>query len=293
MSSEKSPQLDDDYGEMEDGRDSMVSLDLGARIPSWALPMSMDGKPPKAFELVDIQVKITAADTVTMPGKKPYTAYKIELEAGLASWSTSRRYTDFFYLNQELLTFIRADAMPNMPPKKIFGSSNQEFIEKRRLALEEYLRGVVKLSAVWSRQQIVNFLDSNTKCLLQLWTVDKMRRSQRTLSFASVASSPLLKEENKKLTKEMEEMQEKLAKYEMMLVQRVTGATTNTALELNAEVLANLYPSTGESTRMGTEGTESGTASPGSSFNSNSDSMNAHINAANIAARQRSESELE
>jgi hypothetical protein len=77
--------------------------------------------------------------------------YVISLESGVSSWSISRRYRDFCYLDEALRKSLKDDAnvkLPKLPPKQgIFGSSSTEqvFIDDRKAALESYLQ---ELSAI-------------------------------------------------------------------------------------------------------------------------------------------------
>ena len=94
-------------------RDSVVSLDLGSRSPSWANPFILFDSPSdspnasnspssKSFSCVDIIVNIVNTSDLVDSTNKSYTAYEIGIQAGLAQWNINRRYTDFYYLHQQL-----------------------------------------------------------------------------------------------------------------------------------------------------------------------------------------------
>ena len=206
-------------------RESFISVDMNSHFPTWANPLNIDDRRTSSedrnnvdFNCVDVKVVIVKAESKTDNFSKSYTSYQIDIKAGLAKWTIERRYTDFFYLQETLLKNIKAETLPALPKKAWFNMS-PDVIEDRKISLNKYLNELVQLEVVWTGTTLVNFLDNEaSNVFLQIWTISRMRRTTRTLSFTAKAA---LLEQNESLQKEVEEMREKLQHAEMHLVREV------------------------------------------------------------------------
>lgn len=49
-------------------------------------------------------------------------------------WNVSHRYSDFAQLHAALK--VGTVALPTLPPKKVFGNTDRDFINERRVALQ-------------------------------------------------------------------------------------------------------------------------------------------------------------
>ena len=82
------------------------------------------------------------------PKPKPYTVYRIEIQASVRSWQMWRRYSEFADLHVELIKSCGAVPPSSLPPKYslafLRGSkSSPALLEGRRAALEHYLRAIL------------------------------------------------------------------------------------------------------------------------------------------------------
>ncbi|XP_013392557.1 nischarin isoform X2 [Lingula anatina] len=68
-----------------------------------------------------------------------YTVYILEVYCGSYSWTVRHRYSEFHELHERLVTKYKIDKTL-LPPKKVFGNQNEEFIKKRQADLELYLQ---------------------------------------------------------------------------------------------------------------------------------------------------------
>lgn len=93
-------------------------------------------------------IKISGHGFVYDSSNRLYTVYAIEMrciQSG-ASWVIYRRYQEFKMLNDRLRPLgVR---VPLLPPKKLLGSFEPEFITKRQAELSEWLRGLLNYDRV-------------------------------------------------------------------------------------------------------------------------------------------------
>jgi len=90
-----------------------------------------------------------------------YTQYLIEVDDCGKVFTRGRRYTLFAWLHAELRRKELACALPELPPKKLFGNRDQAFVDRRRQMLEDYLRALLMLPAVIQDGMIWAFLDAD------------------------------------------------------------------------------------------------------------------------------------
>ncbi|BFZ08585.1 hypothetical protein BsWGS_11624 [Bradybaena similaris] len=112
--------------------------------------------------------KVTLDDTIplsctieTAQKKEDHIEYIIRVQRGPLrdhSWQIKKRYSDFEKLDSQL-KFTNADL--SLPPKKVFGNFDRDFIAERQNGLQSYLNALVNTPVI-SRSLIVKkFLDSN------------------------------------------------------------------------------------------------------------------------------------
>ena len=83
-------------------------------------------------------------------------------------------------MNHQLTKSNLKESLPDIPPKRYFGSSTDHaFVEDRRQKLESYLQQLILMQSVWTLPVLVTFLDSPTNTLMYLWNFEKMRKMQK------------------------------------------------------------------------------------------------------------------
>jgi regulator of vacuolar morphogenesis len=89
---------------------------------------------------------IKQTETRTDPdNKKPYTAYRIDIQAAVRQWHIWKRYSDFTKLHDQLIDTFPSIPMPaHLPHKRIFPPtfSAPDKVEDRRQGLQDYLRTI-------------------------------------------------------------------------------------------------------------------------------------------------------
>ena len=103
-----------------------------------------------------------------MVGKEPdgqeFALYVIEVQrkAGehmpVASWAVARRYSEFHELHQQLRNVYPAVRNLDFPRRRLVLKLQREFLHKRRVALEIYLRELLRLPAVCRSRDLRAFL---------------------------------------------------------------------------------------------------------------------------------------
>ncbi len=74
--------------------------------------------------------------------KDNVTYYSIEVTVGTVTWTVSHRYKDFVELHKVLVDDY-CTQKELLPQKKLIGNRDPQFIEYRKMSLEEYLRIVM------------------------------------------------------------------------------------------------------------------------------------------------------
>jgi len=110
--------------------------------------------------------KVTLDDTTPLTctiesaqSLKDYTEYVIRVQRGLLSentWTVTRRYSDFVALDGVLKP---SGIDLHLPPKKVFGNMNREFIAERQLALQSYLNRILEQPYLACHLSVKRFLD--------------------------------------------------------------------------------------------------------------------------------------
>ena len=115
-------------------------------------------------ELDVLRVKFTHSNTVRE--KKPYTIYEIEVRSSSTiTWVIYKRYTAFYALHQHLLKAILAlpepqrIQLPALPPKRLTRSLAVEFVEKRKVELQDYLRALLDTPGLLPSAVLLSFLE--------------------------------------------------------------------------------------------------------------------------------------
>eukprot|EP00611_Tribonema_gayanum_P031887 TRINITY_DN9340_c0_g1_i1.p1 TRINITY_DN9340_c0_g1~~TRINITY_DN9340_c0_g1_i1.p1 ORF type:complete len:1500 (-),score=485.70 TRINITY_DN9340_c0_g1_i1:137-4636(-) len=86
----------------------------------------------------------------------PHVAYRIRVKTARRSWTVERRFSDFVWLHETLAEALSNDDLPQLPPRRIFGDKmNREFIEERRMSLQNYLVGLLADKGHWLAERDV------------------------------------------------------------------------------------------------------------------------------------------
>ncbi|XP_008103638.1 PX domain-containing protein kinase-like protein isoform X2 [Anolis carolinensis] len=90
-----------------------------------------------------------------------HTEYIIRVQRGISmenSWQIIRRYSDFDLLNNSLQ--VSALSLP-LPPKKLIGNMDREFIAERQKGLQNYLNVITSNHILSNCEPVKKFLDPN------------------------------------------------------------------------------------------------------------------------------------
>ncbi|XP_007229647.3 PX domain-containing protein kinase-like protein isoform X1 [Astyanax mexicanus] len=122
--------------------------------------MAFMEKPSAGKLLLDDTVPLTAV-IETSQSLQSHTEYIIRVQRGVTaenSWTVIRRYSDFDMLNNSLL--ISGLNLP-LPPKKLIGNMDREFIAERQKGLQAYLNFLTQHHILSSCELVKKFLDTN------------------------------------------------------------------------------------------------------------------------------------
>ncbi|XP_062316593.1 PX domain-containing protein kinase-like protein [Osmerus eperlanus] len=117
-------------------------------------------KPLPGRVLLDDTVALTAVIEASQ-NLQSHTEYIIRIQRGVSSdnsWQVIRRYSDFDMLNNSLL--VSGINLP-LPPKKLLGNMDREFIAERQRGLQAYLDFITQNHVLSSCELVKKFLDPN------------------------------------------------------------------------------------------------------------------------------------
>ncbi|KAI9800366.1 MAG: hypothetical protein M1825_004136 [Sarcosagium campestre] len=109
-------------------------------------------------------VKITSVRTGTDSDGHEYAQYGIEVQrkAGeqtpMVSWTVARRYSEFHNLHQRLRAQYPSVRALEFPRRRMMMKLQREFVQKRRIALEQYLQDLLRLPDVCLSRDLRWFL---------------------------------------------------------------------------------------------------------------------------------------
>ena len=92
-----------------------------------------------------------------------------------ASWAVARRYSEFHDLHQRLRHSYPAVRSLDFPRRRIVMKLQRDFLHKRRISLEHYLRGLLRLPAVCRSRDLRAFLSQSAI----ISTTDSSRDGER------------------------------------------------------------------------------------------------------------------
>lgn len=90
--------------------------------------------------------------------KDSVTYYKITVTVGSVQWDVYHRYSDFVELHDRLVA-DHGVAKELLPPKKVIRNKTPKFVEKRREALNDYLKDVFNYLKPTMPTEFAHFLD--------------------------------------------------------------------------------------------------------------------------------------
>ncbi|KAK2529416.1 Pxk [Columba guinea] len=123
--------------------------------------MAFMEKPPAGKVLLDDTVPLTAQIEASQ-SLHSHTEYIIRVQRGVSaenSWQIVRRYSDFDLLNNSLQ--ISTLSLP-LPPKKLIGNMEREFIAERQKGLQAYLDAITSHHILSNCELVKKFLDPNS-----------------------------------------------------------------------------------------------------------------------------------
>eukprot|EP01137_Pigoraptor_chileana_P006815 Opistho-2@51572 len=100
-------------------------------------------------------------DHETRNENKRYTVYKLVLKTGSRSWCVSRRYNEFYTLNEKLKKQFPNEHL-KLPGKRLIGDNfDPNFIQNRRNALQEYIKMILSNENISKSDILRDFLSEN------------------------------------------------------------------------------------------------------------------------------------
>mmetsp|Transcript_41778 Transcript_41778/g.83740 ORF Transcript_41778/g.83740 Transcript_41778/m.83740 type:complete len:143 (-) Transcript_41778:276-704(-) len=87
-----------------------------------------------------------------------HVVYVMKVINGDRSWLCEKRYSDFIAIDNVLRSKFWYMQVPKLPGKKYFFNFDEEFVDKRRGELEEYLRALLQVACFSQSDEMWTFL---------------------------------------------------------------------------------------------------------------------------------------
>jgi len=99
------------------------------------------------------KLEINVIDPIIKDSFRSYVVYTVKGRDRDGPFEILRRYNDFFSLRTCLVERWPGCFIPSMPPKKAVGNLTIEFIEKRRIHLEEFCKRIASLPYLYYSEE--------------------------------------------------------------------------------------------------------------------------------------------
>lgn len=160
---------------------SMESMgdDQTGRVPSWASPPFDESEERTQSRRRSLECTAVEVQIVNTEITQDHTNYIIKVSSGIRNWLIKRRYKDFYYLDKQLRKSFPVLQFPTLPPKRYLRSSNDpDIVDQRKEQLESYLSTVITMQQVWTKNDLVLFLNDESNLMTFIWNFERMRRLQ-------------------------------------------------------------------------------------------------------------------
>ena len=107
-------------------------------------------------------VQIMIIDNIAVSG---HTEYRIEVSFLGRTWVIQRRFSMFDKLHRKLHGDLPQMALPDIPPKKIFGRLRPSFIKQRQQQLQAFIETLLNHPQVTSNQTFRNFFQARRRMI--------------------------------------------------------------------------------------------------------------------------------
>lgn len=108
-----------------------------------------------------------------------HTIYIIQVTSTVKQWVVARRFKDFRYLDKELRKKFPQLNIPVLPPKiYLFSSTDPAVVDERRNQLEVYMKTLSYMPLIWTRNDLVLFLNDESNSMMFMWNFERMRKMQ-------------------------------------------------------------------------------------------------------------------
>jgi len=104
---------------------------------------------------------------ITVPAYEPVSGhfeYLLRVIAETGTWQFRKRYSLLRRFHEEL--HHSCTSLPAFPPKKMFGNTKAQFLEKRRVALEDYFSRICNLAEVRGSEVFTGFIKPKDAVIL-------------------------------------------------------------------------------------------------------------------------------
>ncbi|CAD8137699.1 unnamed protein product [Paramecium octaurelia] len=165
----------------------------------------------------ETEIVLQVCDPKVQPGINKYIVYTVKGMDKNGQFDVQRRFSDFKTIRSFLLTKWPGCYIPPVPPRKAFGNMEQQFIDERRLMLEDFLKKIATLKYLWYSEEFQIFLKTPGEIEKALLSIPKITNEEIINKYQESFSELSGKEINREIISKINDFKAYIKKIQPMV----------------------------------------------------------------------------
>ncbi|CAD8144880.1 unnamed protein product [Paramecium pentaurelia] len=165
----------------------------------------------------EAEITLQVCDPKVISGINKYVVYTVKGMDKNGQFDVQRRFSDFKTIRQFLLTKWPGCYIPPVPPRKAFGNMEQQFIDERRLMLEDFLKKIATLKYLWYSEEFQIFLKTPGEIEKALLSIPKITNDEIINKYQETFSELSGREINREIIQKINDFKAFIKKVQPMV----------------------------------------------------------------------------
>ncbi|CAD8056925.1 unnamed protein product [Paramecium sonneborni] len=165
----------------------------------------------------EVEITLQVCDPKIIAGLNKFIVYTIKGMDKNGQFDIQRRFSDFKTIRSFLLTKWPGCYIPPVPPRKAFGNLEQQFIDERRLMLEDFLKKIATLKYLWYSEEFQVFLKTPGEIEKALLSVPKITNEEIINKYQDAFSDLSGREINREIIQKINDFKAYIQKISPMV----------------------------------------------------------------------------